>query len=170
MPAAPNIQDANIFFIETRFQRLARRIGGIPRERAIEQAQNHIEEIKVGFDEWLNRELQNLANLVRQARSGETECDWIDVANFHSRQLRDVGTTMDSELLTFIANALCEILDAVTNGAECNFESISCHIEALCLAQHKPYRYLKPDRVPELTKGLRRVVDHVSIVPINDDK
>jgi hypothetical protein len=36
--------DARMFFVDTRFQRLARRSGGISREQAISQAQAGIEE------------------------------------------------------------------------------------------------------------------------------
>jgi hypothetical protein len=35
----------------------------------------------------------------------------------------------------------------------------------LFLARQKPYWGLKPEQVPELTAGLRRVVDHVSTSP-----
>ena len=156
-------QEARVFSVDTRFQRLARRPGAILREHAIERAQIHIDDIKVGFSDWLNRELKELANLVQRAEAGVADGDWIEQANSHTRQLRDVGTTMDGELITFIANALCEIFDAVVAGAECNFDSIACHVDALFLARHEPYRRLSPEKVPELTSGLRRVVEFVSV-------
>ena len=163
-------QDARIFTVETRFQRLARRAGGVPRDAAIEQAQTRIEEIKAGFDDWLDQELRDLAGLVRRAQAGNAEPDWIEVANFQSRQLRDVGTTMDFELLTFIANTLCEIFDAISEGAEYNFESIMCHVDALMLARNKPYRSFKPEQLPELTNGLLRVAECVSASPKDGKK
>jgi hypothetical protein len=158
-------QDARVFFVDTRFQRLARRPGAVPREQAIERAQVQIDEIKVGFNDWLNRELNELANLVHRAQAQAAENDWVDLANARSRQLRDVGATMDCELITFIASALCEIFDAVAAGAECNFDSITCHLDALFLARHEPYRHLRPDQVPELANGLRLVVECVSVTP-----
>jgi hypothetical protein len=168
-------QDARVFSVDTRFQRMARRVGGIPREQAIEQAQVQIEEIKVGFDEWLEQEIQALANLIRRAQAGDAEPDWIEIANFRSRQLRDVGTTMDSELLTFIADALCQVLDAMAAGTERDFDSIishiiMCHIDALLLIRHKSYRRLKPDQLPELTNGLRKVVNCVCPSPNSNAK
>ena len=38
-----------------------------------------------------------------------------------------------------------------------------CHIDALMLARQKSYRRMRPEQVPELTKGLQRVVKHVTI-------
>ena len=49
------------FPVDTRFQQLARRPGGVTRERAIESAQRHIEELKTDFGDWLDRELQELS-------------------------------------------------------------------------------------------------------------
>ena len=162
--------DARLFPVDTRFQRMARRAGGVPRDEAIERAQTRIQEFKADFDDWLDRELQELGNLVRSAQAGHAEPDWIEAANFRSRQLRDVGTTMDFELLTFIANTLCEIFDAMDAGAECNYEPIMCHIDALLLARHRPYRSFKPEQLPELTNGLLRVVECVSTSPADNEK
>lgn len=158
-------REARVFPVETRFQRLARRAGGIPRDQAIENAWNKVEEIKPGFDDWLTKELQALADEIARAQSGNVEPNWIETANAQSRQLRDVGTTMGFELLTFIANSLCEVLDAIAAGAEFNMESITCHLDALFLSRQPPYRNMKPEQVPELTSGLRRVADFVSTSP-----
>ena len=154
-----------IFSFITRFQQLARRAGGIPRDKALEAAQANIDEIKPGFEDWLTEELEKLTKLVNKARAGEAPSDWVEKANGHCRQLRDVGTTMDFELLTYIADSLCEILDAITAGAECNMESITCHIDSLLLARQRGYRGMKPEQVPELTRGLRRIADQVSVSP-----
>ena len=154
-----------VFPVETTFQRQARRPGGVPRERAIKYAEDGVEEVKPGFDEWLGGELEALAEVVRKAQNNEAPADWIGEANQHGRHLRDVGTTMGSELLTYIAGSLCEILDEVGAGAPCNIDSIVCHVDALFLARQRPYWGLKPEQVPELTAGLRRVVDHVSTSP-----
>jgi hypothetical protein len=158
-------KEARVFHVETRFQKLARRAGGIARDQAIEQAWTKVEEIKPGFDDWLNNEMQSLADEIKRAQSGDPETSWIEIANAHSRQLRDVGTTMGFELLTFIANSLCEVFDAVIAGAECNMESITCHLDALFLARQRPYRSLKPEQVPELTSGLKRVADFINTSP-----
>jgi hypothetical protein len=160
--------EVRIFAPNTRFQAMARRRGGVARERAIASAQAGIEEIKVGFDEWLERELRALIDLIALVRAGEADTDWIEAAQFHCNQLRDVGGTVGFELLTFVANTLCTIFDGIKAGAECNMEKITCHLDALLLIRHKQYRNLRPDQVPELSSGLFRVAESVSIVPGNE--
>ena len=157
-------RNARIFPVETRFQRLARRPGGIPREQAIEKAWTQVEEIKPGFDDWVNKELQSLSDVIKSAGSGNAG-EWAEMANVHCRRLRDVGTTMGFELLTFVADSLCDVLDAIAAGVECNMETITCHVDALFLARQRAYRGMKPEQVPELISGLRRIVDQVNTSP-----
>jgi hypothetical protein len=156
---------ARVFTVETRFQKLARRPGGISRDQAIENAAQKIEAIKPTFEEWLESELAPLSEAINSAKAGNATPDWIQTANLHSAQIRDAGTTMGSELLTFIAGSLCEVLDAISAGAECNMDSITCHLDALYLARQRRFRGMKPEQVPELTSGLRRVVEVVNTSP-----
>ena len=158
-------KDVRIFSVETRFQELARRPGGVPREKAIEQAQAKIDDAKPGFDNWLDPTVESLVEVIKQAQAGTAPADWLETANRHSRHLRDVGTTMDFELLTYIANSLCEVLDAIAAGSKCDMNSIQCHIDALVLSRQRRYRGVKPEQVPELTSGLRRVVEQISTSP-----
>lgn len=149
---------ARIFPVETHFQKVARRPGGVPREQAIESARAEIELIKPGFDDWLDKVLQDL---IANAHGGDAKPDWLEAANFHCRQLRDSGTTMGFELLSFIAGSLCELLDSIAAGGECNMRSIVCHTDALILARQVSHRHLKPEQVPELIKGLRQVTRRI---------
>ena len=162
--------EARVFSPKTRFQTLARRPGGVSRGKALDNAQNQVEEAKIGFDDWLDGELTELIGWVDRAKSGEPVEDWIDAAQFHANQLRDVGTTVGFELLTFIANTLCSILDGIKAGAECKAELLTCHIDALLLIRQKQYRYLRPDQVPELSRGLHQVAESVSIIPKSGQK
>jgi hypothetical protein len=156
--------EARVFAVETRFQRMARRPGGVPREQAIEMAWTQVEEVKPGFDDWVNKELQSLTDVVTSA-GPDTPKAWAELAGIHSRRLRDVGTTMGFELLTFVADSLCDVLDAIAAGAEYNMKTITCHVDALFLARQRAFRGVKPEQVPELTSGLRRIVDHVNTSP-----
>jgi hypothetical protein len=162
--------EARIFSAETRFQTLARRPGGMPRRKAVDNAQGKIGEAKLGFDDWLDGELTGLICAVERAKSGEAVDDWIDAAQFHTNQLRDVGTTVGFGLLTFISNTLCTILDGIKAGAECNMDSLICHIDALLLIRQKEFRHLRPEQVPDLSRGLHRVAESVSIVPKSGQK
>jgi hypothetical protein len=148
--------DPNVFPVETRFHKLAQRPGGVPREQAIAHAQAEVEEAKVGFDDWLDERFRELTMLFDAVKRGNAQADWIEVANLCSRQLRDVGTTVGFELLSFVADSLCEVLDAAQASGEHNIESIACHIDSLKLIQNRSYRRLKPEQVPELTEGLQR--------------
>jgi hypothetical protein len=154
--------DVRIFPVETRFQQLARRPGATPRDKALAQAQSKIDEAKPAFDDWLNQQLDALVDVVKRAQTQDADAEWAEAANRYCRQLRDVGTTMDFELVTFIAGSLSEMLDAITAGAACDMESIQCHIDALLLARQSSYRGVKPEQVPELISGLRRVAEQLS--------
>jgi hypothetical protein len=152
---------ARIFPVDTRFQKLARRAGGVPKERAIERAQEQIEKVKSGFDKWFDDELRELTNLIAKAEAGKAGRNWVASANAQSRELCDSSGTLGFQLIAFIARSLCDILDSIEAGGECNMESIVCHVDSLNLAAQKSYRRLQPEQVPELTEGLRRVVRHV---------
>ena len=157
--------EVRIFDVETRFQQLAKRPGGVPRDRAIEEAFASIDEKKPGFDEWVLVEMQGLAAAIDTARTGAAPEKWAERANVHSRNMRDVGTTMNAELMTFVADALCEVLDGIEAGLPYDVETLVCYFDALVLVRQPEYRGVDPDQVPELTRGLRRIADRFSIVP-----
>ena len=162
--------DARVFLPKTRFQTLARRPGGVPRSRAVENALNKVEEVKIDFEEWFEHELEGLIEVTERAKAGAHVDEWIDLALFHAHSLRDVGTTVGFELLTFIAGTFCTILESIKSGAECNVEALTCHIDALLLIRKRQYRNLRPEQLPELSEGLHRVAESVSIVPRNGEK
>lgn len=151
--------EARIFTVVTRFEQMAKRAGGIPRQAAIAQAEAKLEEVKAGFDDWLAVELQALTGVIAGEDAPTFGADWIAAAAFLSRQLRDSAHTLGFELLSFIANSLCELLESIKAGNACDIERVTCHVDALQLVRRRYYRHLRPDQVPELTKGLRRVAD-----------
>jgi hypothetical protein len=157
--AEQNNNDPNVFPVDTRFQQLARRPGGVTRDTAIETAERHIEGMKTDFVNWLDRELQELATSVELLDLNRGDMNALDRAYRACCGLRDVGTTMGFELITFVANNFCGILDAMKAGAPYDREMIDCHIDAFLLARTEPYCNMRPDQVPEMTRGLRRVVE-----------
>lgn len=161
MPS-PDKPEARVFPVETRFQQLATQPGGISREEAIEKASAAIEDIKPGFDDWADQHLQRLAEIIRAAQANAAPPDWLQQAIVVNLALRDVGTTMDYELLSAIADSLSEVLDAVAAGTTADYMgTVVCHLDALLLARQEPYRHMKPDQVPDLIDGLRRVADQI---------
>jgi hypothetical protein len=152
-------QIARMFFVDTRFQRMARRPGGIPRAEAVKNAQAEIEESKPELEAWLDQELRTLIDITHHVRAGTAAPGWREMICLHGGHLRDVGTTVGFSLLTFIAGNLCEILDSPHAGGERDAELIACHVDALLLARQKQYRDLRPDQLPELSSGLRQVAE-----------
>jgi hypothetical protein len=159
-PAATT--EARVFRVDTNFQQMARRPGGISRDRAIERAETEIAEVKVDFNEWINGELAELATAFAATREHQHDPQRLADLAGRSRQLRDVTTTMRFELLSFVAASLCDLMDSINAEAELPMESIACHLDSLNLAARPAFRGLRPEQVPELTKGLRRVVRHAS--------
>ena len=162
--------EARTFFADTRFERMARRPGGTTRAQAVSRAQAHVDEIKAEFPEWLDLELQELSAAIQQAEGSSFDLSWHERAYRSCCQLRDVGATMDYELVTFIANNLCEILDVIKTGTAYDRDMINCHVDALFLARTEQYRHLRPEQVPEMASGLRRVVQLASIAPSHKSK
>lgn len=162
MAEQSNNSDPNVFPVDTRFQQLARRPGGVTREAAIESAQRQIESMKTDFVNWLDRELQELATAIELLDLNRGDMAALDRAYRACCGLRDVGTTMGFELVTFVADNFCGILDAMKAGAPYDREMIDCHVDAFLLARTEPYCHMRPDQVPEMTRGLRRVVELAS--------
>ena len=138
--------EGRIFPAETRFEKLARRPGGVPRSQAIRNAQAAIDEMKPGFRRWLGQELDELADAVAGASSHPGGRNRLAVAALHAARIRDVGTTMDFELVTFVASSLCQVLDAIAAGAPYRSDVIDCHREALLLVAQEQYRGMGPEQ------------------------
>ena len=155
---------AREFAVETDFQRKVLRPGGIPRDKAIGRARAQIDTLQHKFSDWLNDELCHLGAAIERLRANPASQASLDDTFHSSRQLRDVGTTMGYELVTFVAGSLCDVLEAIRNGADYDQELIDCHIDALHLARKDSYKNVGPSQVPDLCEGLRRATEH-SIKP-----
>ena len=156
----PNVR---IFSVDTRFQQMAKRPGGVPKERAIEQAQSHIDGLKDEFVDWVDREVKDLSAAFKAMKNGQTAPE-LDGIYHRCCQLRDTGTTMSFELITFVSDNLCQVLDTIKAGAAYDADVVACHIDALMLAKQKNYRNLRPDQVIEMTSGLQTILDRTKKV------
>lgn len=151
--------DVRIFFADTRFERMARRPGGVSREKALARAQKMVDELKSDFGEWLDRELNELNAALSKAESDLNDNAALEDAYRNCAQLQGVCAAMGYELVTFVAENLCKIISTVMTGAAYDKEMIDCHTDAFLLAKSDQYRALRPDQVPEMASGLRRVVE-----------
>lgn len=156
---------SRLFYPDTRFERLARRPGGVEREAALERAQAAVDTMKTDFGTWIDNEFNALNSALEEIASDPRNRAAMERA-FHScSQLRDVSGTMGYELVTFVARTLCDILEAYIAGATYDQDVVECHSNAFLLARMEQYRHLTPEQVPEMTAGLLRVVEIASIVP-----
>ena len=156
--------DARIFSVDNRFNKLARCPGGVSRDEALDRAQTTIDENKLGFDDWLDQELQQLNDAIERCALPDTrDSDAIEAVYLHCRYIRDIGTTMGYELASFVANNLCEIFASIKAGAEYRGDLVDCHLQALLLAKQEQYRNLRPEQLPELSSGLRRVAEYMPV-------
>jgi len=163
-------REARTFFADTRFERMARRPGDMTREQALARGQAQVDDLKPEFADWLDRKLQELSATIQQAEGSSFDQSWHERAYRCCCELRDVGATMGYELVTFIANNLCEIFDVIKAGTAYDREMINCHVDALLLAKMEQYRHLRPEQVPEMVSGLRRVVELASKAPAHKIK
>jgi chemotaxis protein histidine kinase CheA len=154
-----NNNGAREFPVETDFQRKARRPGGVTRNQAVGGAKAQIETLKDEFRDWVKDGLTRLQSAIQLAESQPANAALIEDAFRSSCELRDIGTTMGYELVTFVANLLCEVLDNIRNGADYDKVLIRCHLDALQLARQDSYKNVSPDQVPELCDGLRRAAE-----------
>jgi chemotaxis protein histidine kinase CheA len=152
----PNVR---IFSVDTRFQQMARRPGGVPKEQAILQAQSQMDDFKEEFVDWVGQEVKDLAIAFKRMKNDGNPASQLNDIYRRCCQLRDTGTTMGLELITFVSDNLCQVLDTIKNGAPYDADIVECHIDAMMLAKQKPYRNLRPDQVIEMTNGLQQILD-----------
>jgi hypothetical protein len=148
---------ARTFSVDTRFQQMARRPGGVPRTRALQNAQTEIAQDKSTLDSWLDAEIDAIAGLLEAARAGTAGADWPERMGKRAGPMRDVGTTVGYPLLTFVAANLCDILQRPDAAAPSSLDAIACHVDSLFLARRREYRNLRPEQLPELSRGLHRI-------------
>jgi len=151
--------DVRIFDVDSRFQQMARRPGGVPKEAAIEQAEKQIEEMKADYVDWVDGEIQQLAAAFKTLKDDGETAPRLDDVYGRCCQLRDTGTTMGLELITFVADNLCKVLDTVKAGAPYDDAVIDCHVDAMFVARQENYRNLRPDQVIGMTNGLQKILD-----------
>ncbi len=163
-------QDAHIFHVDTRFQTMARRPGGVAREQALASAQAQVDELKSDSTDWLDRELHELGAALAEAKDNPSNTASLDRAYRSCSRLRDVGATKGFELVAFVANYLCKIIDAIKAGAAYDEDMIDCHFDAFFLARTESYCHMRPEQVPELASGLRRVIELAGITAAEKSK
>jgi hypothetical protein len=151
--------EAREFHIETKFQALAKRPGGVAREQAIVNAQTTVATLKPTFETWVDDEMTRLLKIIPPDGADLKDRAWMTTADAHSQRLADVSATMGYDFVSYVANNLCLMFDAIKQGADYRRDVMVCHLDALVLGRKDKFRRMKPEDVPELTDGLRRVLE-----------
>ena len=154
----PPDYEAREFHVETKFQKMAKRPGGVSRDQALTNAQVSVATLKPGFETWLDDEIAVLLRSVPKDGDDLSGKHWMDAADSHCQNLADVSATMGYEFVSYVANNLCLMFDAIRQGADYRRDVMKCHVDALLLGRKDKFRRMKPEDVPELTEGLRRVL------------
>jgi hypothetical protein len=154
-----NENEAREFHVETKFQQFAKRSGGIPRETAIINAQTTVAALKPNFETWVGDEMAKLLKAIPAEGADLENSAWMDVADGHCQRLADVSATMGYEFMSYVANNLCLMFEAVKRGADYRRDVMVCHLDALALGRKDKFSRMKPEDVPDLTEGLRRVLE-----------
>ena len=97
---------------------------------------------------------------IKSAQTDQADTDWIEKP-LSSRELRESATTLQLNFWPLLQFA---VRDFRLHGGRYKNAIASHHLPCRCAPsrQAKSYRRFKPEQVPELTKGLRRVVKHVT--------
>lgn len=150
--------DARVFRVNTQFQVMARRPGGVPKEKAIENANRFVEQAKPEMLRWMKEQVALLDVAIGKIEEDPGAASQIEQAQDLSRQVRDIGTTLGFSLLTFVANNLNEIFETMKQRTYFRKDIVSCHQLALRLSLLEEYRLMNPDNLPELKDGLLQVL------------
>ena len=155
----PDDHEAREFHVETKFQVLAKRPGGVPRDQALLNAQTTVATLKPGFETWIDDEMTLLLRAIPKEGADLMDRAWMKTVETHSQHLADVAATMGYEFVSYVANNLCLMFDAIKQGADYRRDVMDCHLDALILGRKDKFRRMKPEDVPELTEALRRVLE-----------
>ena len=165
----PPDYEAREFHVETKFQQMARRPGGVPRDQALVNAQTSVATLKPGFETWIDDEIATLLRSIPKDGEDLKDRHWMDAADSHCQNLADVSATMGYEFVSFVSNNLCRMFDAIRHGADYRRDVMTCHVDALLLGRKDKFRRMKPEDVPELIEGLRRVLSSQKLKAAGSD-
>lgn len=155
------IQDApqaKIFLANTRFEKLAKRPGGVARNDAIASASSNIDKIKPEVIFWIRKGSARLDRAIQETWISADDAARFDSAIELSASLRDIGTTVGFPLLSFICGNLCEILETQKSGVKFRKDIIDVHRMALTLSAQDDYRNSRPDDLPIFKSGFEKVL------------
>lgn len=164
MNSVKSTREARIFDVVTRFQELARRPGGVPRELAMAQAASNIHQLKQEFDPWLRRTIAELEAALADLHRDGADPEAAFRAENGCRDLQAVAGPLGFDLISTVASSLGDVVSALRDGAPYDVAAVTCHTDALSLAI-KFGPSLPPAQIAELVGGLRKVAELARRLP-----
>jgi len=147
-----------IFLANTRFETMAKRPGGVPRNDAIKSASSNIDKIKPEAIFWIRKGVVRLDRAIQDTWISADDAARFDAAIELSASLRDVGATIGFPLLSFICQNLCEILETQKSGVKFRKDILDVYRMALMLSAQDEHRDSSPDDLPIFKSGLEKVL------------
>lgn len=145
--------------VQSRFSRMALRGGGIAAEDAIAAADSIIEQQRSRYFDWVTADLAALDEALNLLYGGSGMPSHHDAAYYKSAQIRDLGGTFGYDVITDVANSLCELLYRMRAARRYSRDCIEAHQSALKLVCTKEVETMPLEAQDALVSGLQRVVD-----------
>jgi len=143
----------------SRFAVMARRPGGISREKALARAEESVENLKADYLEWVARDLRALENLINAIHEHEgARDDDMEAAYTKTAQIRDLGGTFEFPLTTEVADGLCELIHRLRHAGMYSRDALQTQFGALKLVCTEAYKGKQANDEKTLLDGLKRVL------------
>lgn len=149
---ASSAQSFRLVTIETRFEALARRPGGVPRSSAIATAKSNIETVAPEHTRALAAKIESLEKWLDDLLPKSlvsTAGPFLD----ELYELRDISATIGFPSVALIADALCKLLDRA--GGKSRNAIVSCFVRSLSLCMRREYRETEQPEVQRLVANLK---------------
>lgn len=149
---------------ESRFERMARRPGGLSEKEALANAQKELALLKPAVGQFVESECDKLlAALESASLEGAERNAKVAIADVCSRLIRDVAGAADFVLVGLVAKSLCELFELlVDSDIDYPAAVVNCHVDALRLARRPEYRGKEVDQfAPQLVDALGSAVERV---------
>lgn len=149
-------------FVETVFQRLARRGGGISREHAVERADQAVDGMREAYVEGLRADLARLDYVVELIAGAERPApEDCREAYRLCGYIRDLGGTFGEDAVTAVADRCCEFLFRMGEANVDARAGLAAHIDALRLVCKAPAGVVNAPMVETLVADLTRLAERL---------
>ncbi|NQV81647.1 MAG: hypothetical protein HQ495_13910 [Alphaproteobacteria bacterium] len=155
----------------SRFAIMARRPGGVPREKAMARADARIEELSAKYLDWVAKDLLALETRIDAVHQLEgARREEMDAAYSKSAEIRDLGATFGFPLTTEVADRLCELIDRLRHAGTYSYDALATHLGALQLVCTERFRGKQAADEKPLLDGLSRVIAKYPAVSTDSDE